>query len=193
MAKVNVAECWAQIERWLAEHMPAAFPMLPAGASTKAFAQAEKTLGYPLPRELKEFLAIHDGSATLWLHDRGEFMSLEGILAAWDQEFDLWGDGNNDDWATPQGPIKKKWFTRKWLPILDARTGDHVCVDLDPPKGGKRGQIITWYHDNGPTEVIATSFGALLAEFVTELESGLYMPQLNQAGQPYLEYAADRA
>jgi hypothetical protein len=54
-----------------------------------------------MPREVKEFPAVHDGSAHLWLHDRGEFMSLDGMLAAWDQESDMWGDGNNDEWANP--------------------------------------------------------------------------------------------
>jgi cell wall assembly regulator SMI1 len=191
VAKVNVAECWSQIEKWLSANSPAAVPMLPPGVTDAALAQAEATLGFAIPREVKEFLAVHDGSGPLWLHDRGEFMSLDGILAAWDQEFDLWGDGNNDEWANPQGPIKKKWFTRRWLPVLDARTGDHVCVDLDPPKGGRRGQVFTWYHDGGPSEVIAPSFGALLAEFVAELAGGRYAPRLNQAGQPYLEYSAE--
>jgi cell wall assembly regulator SMI1 len=191
MAKTNIAKCWADIEKWLTSKVPGAVPMLPGGASSKAFASAEKTLGFALPREVKEFLSIHDGSAHLWLHDRGEFMSLEDILAAWDQEFDLWGDGNNDEWATPKGPIKNKWFTRKWLPILDARTGDYICVDLDPPKAGKRGQLIAWYHDQGPTQVIAPSFGSLLVEFVVELAGGLYTPQLNDARQPYLEYQSE--
>jgi cell wall assembly regulator SMI1 len=185
---VKVAEYWADIERWLSAHAPDAIPLLPAGASAAAFEAAEETLGYPLPRELREFLAVHDGSGNLWLHDRGEFMSLDTILSSWDNEFDLWGDGDNDEWATPRGPIKKKWFTRKWLPVLDARTGGYVCIDLDPPRGGKRGQLITWYHDNGPTEVIAPSFGALLGGFVAELAQGRYTPKLDDAGQPYLEY-----
>lgn len=188
---VNVTECWSQLERWLSANVPDAVPLLPPGAPATAFAQAEKTLGFALPREAKEFLAVHDGSAHLWLHDRGEFMSIEGIVSAWDQEFDLWGDGNNDEWANPQGPIKKKWFNRKWLPVLDAWTGDYLCIDLDPPNGGTRGQLFAWYHDGGPTEVIAPSFGVLLIEFVAELTGGRYAPRLNQAGQPYLEYAAE--
>jgi cell wall assembly regulator SMI1 len=193
MAKAKVPDYWSHIEWWLSAKAPSAVPLLPPGAAVAAFAQAEETLGYAMPNELKEFLAVHDGSGNLWLHDHGEFMSLDRMLAAWDQEFDLWGDGNNDEWATPQGPIKKKWFSRRWLPVLDSRTGDYVCIDLDPPKGGRRGQIITWRHDNGPTEVIAPSFRTLLSEFVAELVTGLYTPALDQAGQLYLEYAADRA
>jgi cell wall assembly regulator SMI1 len=133
-------------------------------------------------------LAIHDGSGNLWLHDRGVFLSLEGLLEAWEQEFDLWGDGDNDEWATPEGPIKKKWFSRKWLPALDTWCGDYTCLDLDPAKGGKRGQVLSWYHDNGPTRVIAPSFGTLLQQFAQELEAGLYTPKINRQGQPYLEY-----
>jgi hypothetical protein len=41
-------------------------------------------------------------------------------------------------------------------------------------------------------EVIAPSFGALLADFAAELEGGRYTPRLNEAGQPYLEYATER-
>lgn len=190
MATVDIAACWSRIERWLAANAPGAASGLPAGASRPAFARAEKVLGYPLPREVKESLALHDGSAHLWLHDRGEFLSLDGILSAWDQEFDLWGDGNNDACAAPRGPIKKKWFTRKWLPVLDARTGDYVCVDLDPPKGGKRGQLIAWYHDAGPTEVVAPSFGVLLQRFAQDLEAGRYAAKVNRQGAPYLAYAA---
>jgi cell wall assembly regulator SMI1 len=191
--RVNLVRCWADIERWLSANAPDMVPLLPVGASPAAFAAAEETLGYALPRELKGFLAVHDGSGRLWLHDRGEFMSLGTILASWDQEFDLWGDGDNDEAAAPRGPIRKRWFTRRWLPVLDARTGDYVCIDLDPPKGGKRGQPITWYHDNGPTEVIAPSFAALVSGFVADLAGGLYTPKVSQAGQPYLDYAPKRA
>ena len=190
MARAKGVTYWADIERWLSVHAPAAIPLLPAGASSTALDAAEETLGYPLPREIREFLAVHDGSGNLWLHDRGEFMSLGTMLSSWDNEFDLWGDGNNDEWADPQGPIKRKWFTREWLPVLDARTGDYVCIDLDPPRGGKRGQLIAWSHTTGPTEVIAPDFAALLGAFVAELSEGRYIPKLNQAGQPYLEYGA---
>ena len=40
MTKVNVAECWLQIEQWLAAHVPVAVSMLPPGVSSSAVAQA---------------------------------------------------------------------------------------------------------------------------------------------------------
>ena len=159
---MKAAECWAGIEQWLAAHATEAIPLLPAAASLGGLDAAEKMLGFALPHEVRDFLGVHDGSGGVWLHDCGEFMSLAAMLSSWENEFDLWGDGSNDKCADPRGPIKKKWFTRNWLPILNAHTGDYVCVDLDPPHGGNRGQLISWYHDRGPTEVVADDFGALL-------------------------------
>jgi len=188
---MNVAAYWAEIEEWLFANAPDAIPFLPAGASPSAFAAAERQLGYHIPADVKEFLAVHDGSGHLWLHDRGEFMSLKTMLSLWDMEVDLWGNGNNDEWAKPSGPIRKKWFTRDWLPLLDARTGDYVCLDMNPPNDGKLGQLFSWHHDGGPTEVIADSFSTLLGEFVHELKAGSYSPRINDKGQPYLDYRAN--
>ena len=113
---MNVSAYWAEIEKWLLANVPDAIPFLPAGASQSAFTAAERQLGYDIPGDVKEFLAVHDGSGHLWFHDRGEFMSLRIMLSLWDMEVDLWGDGNNDEWANPHGLIKKKWFSRNWLP-----------------------------------------------------------------------------
>jgi cell wall assembly regulator SMI1 len=119
---VDIAECWSQIEAWLAANAPDAIPFLPAGTSSEEFAKAETFLGFAIPREVKEFLAIHDGSAHLWFHDRGEFMSLNTILSAWDQEFDLWGDGNNYEWTKPRGAIKKCGSTECGCQFLTLET-----------------------------------------------------------------------
>jgi cell wall assembly regulator SMI1 len=81
-AKVTVTDSWARIERWLSSNAPEVVPLLPPGAAAPAFAEAAETLGYPLPVEVAEFLALHNGSAQLWLHDQGEFMALEGMLSA---------------------------------------------------------------------------------------------------------------
>ena len=185
---LEIANYWSRIEQWLTMNMPPAQMLLPQGVSPGALIQAESLLGFEIPGELKEFLLIHDGSGILWLHDYGEFMSLKQIISAWDMEVDLWDDGENDEWAKPSGPIKKRWFTRDWLPVLDARTGDYACIDLDPAEGGTSGQIINWRHDGGPGRVIATSFGNLLDEFVKELDLGFYKPGINRKGQPYLKY-----
>jgi cell wall assembly regulator SMI1 len=188
MSEIEIAHYWSRIEQWLATHMTAALQFLPGGVSHEALLEAESTLGYEIPGQLKKFLLIHDGSGDIVLHDYGVFMSLKQMMANWDMEVDLWGDGDNDEWAQPSGPIKKRWYAREWLPVLDTRAGNYPCLDLDPAEGGTRGQIISWLHDSGPTEVIAPTFNHLLDEFVMKLEAGFYKPAVNQGGQPYLRY-----
>ncbi len=189
MAVLDVGGCWARIEEWLAANAPDALRRLPRGVSQAAIAKAEKKIGYALPADIAQSLSIHNGSGDIWLYDHGVFMSLGRMVEEWDMLVDLWDDGNNDEWAEPEGPIKKRWFTRKWLPVLDTWTGDCGCVDLDPPKGGKRGQVFAWSHTGGPTVVIAPNYAALLRHFVKELKAGLYAPKVNKQGHPYLEYS----
>jgi cell wall assembly regulator SMI1 len=144
-------------------------------------------MGLALPGDLKEFVSVHDGGGGLWLHELGVPLSLSGSIEVWDREVGLWGDGNNDEWASPEGPIRKKWFSLGWVPFLDTWCGDCYCIDLDPPEEDRRGQMISWYHDNGPTAVVAPSFAALVRTWAEEVEGGLYVPRVNRQGQPYLE------
>lgn len=179
---------WTEIESWLQANVPDALP-LPDGVSAEDIEEAEETLEFKIPASVKAFLKVHDGSGDVWMHDLGVFMSLETIMSSWEEEVDLWEDGDNDDLAEPRHPgIKKNWFNRKWLPILDAWTGDYACIDLSPTKQGKSGQIITWRSDNGPGDVVADSFDEFMKVFVDELHKGYYTPKMNQQGRPYLEY-----
>ena len=185
---MHAGEFWGSITRWASANAPAIVPHIPPGVSPLALARAESVLEFEIPVELKEFLLVHDGSGDICLHKLGVFMSLKMIMTCWDNEFDLWGDGQNDEWAKPDGPIQAKWFTRVWLPAIDTRCGDYSCIDLDPAINGREGQIITWYHNAGPARVVAPSFGDLLAEFIEELEAGAYIAMVNEHGWPYLHY-----
>ncbi|MGE3803421.1 MAG: SMI1/KNR4 family protein [Gemmataceae bacterium] len=184
MAPIDIASCWARIERWLGDNVAEVVKSLPRGARPAALARAEKLLQYELPGDLKEYLSIHDGSGGLSLHDDGKFMSVAEILAAWKNNFGAYGDNTTDEWVRPRGPIRKKRFRRKWLPIVDGN-GYYLCLDLDPPKGGKKGQVIEylWEQGRGPTRVVAPSFFQLISKFVKDLEAGKYEVNLNIAGQ----------
>lgn len=182
----QIADLWLRIESWLRQHAPSILSSLPDGASTAELRNLEGELGLSLPEDVQAHLRCHNGSGDAWLHDDDVFLSCDQILESWDQEVDLWDDGNNDSSAKPSGPIKAKWFTAKWVPVLGDWSGNCVCCDLDPPLEGEYGQLIHWYHDEGPTEVLSSSLGQLLEPFVVELEAGVYKVERNRQGELYL-------
>lgn len=76
--------------------------------------------------------------------------------------------------SKPTGPIKTDHWNRKWIPFTCDDTGDFLCIDLDPPKGGKKGQIIFWWHEVGAVTVVADGFRELICRLADDLESGVY-------------------
>jgi cell wall assembly regulator SMI1 len=80
-------------------------------------------------------------------------------------------DGS-DPYLKPQGPIRVRWWDLGWVPIADDRSGNYLCLDLDPSQGGSTGQLIDWDHERGPTKVIATGLREYLGRFAADLEAG---------------------
>lgn len=172
---MGIAANWQEVERWLRAHAPKVLARLPKGASAADLAYVEKTWRLGLPQELRESLAIHDGNAStfdLYGPDEsplGMLLSLHEIVLAWRRLKPLAGHK-----AESIIGVRKFWWHRKWLPVLGGY-GNHTCLDLDPARGGKVGQVFVWAHDGGPIcDVVAPSYGALFARFVRELKEGRY-------------------
>ncbi|MCW8383315.1 SMI1/KNR4 family protein, partial [Streptomyces justiciae] len=58
----SVADSWARIETWLAQHTPRTFAALEPPAEPSAVAEAEEALGQPFPASLRESLLRHNGT-----------------------------------------------------------------------------------------------------------------------------------
>jgi cell wall assembly regulator SMI1 len=187
---VGIHEAWQEVERWLGTHATDVLTRLPPGASESALVEAEAALGFSLPRELRESLAIHDGNErAFWLHEEqfGALMPLRDIVQTWQTLVELFGVGSNDASAKPPARIKRHWWHRKWAPFLHPDLGDKTCIDLDPAKGGKRGQVFYWSHTGGPGGIIAPSYQELFTGLVRDLEDGLYVCQRGFGGLAFLE------
>ncbi len=69
---------------------------------------------------------------------------------------------NNDelpkDKSHPDKDIKDSWWNVNWIPIADNGSGDFICIDTDPAAGGKKGQIIIFYHDDAVRKLLSNSF-----------------------------------
>jgi cell wall assembly regulator SMI1 len=149
------------------------------GASQRRLAAFEKRLGLLLPDDIRESYSLHNGTAgTIGLLYFGDVMSLEGIEARWNR-YGMWqqdnGYGLGEGWRPDEikGPIKPIWWSPLRIPVTD--TPDPVMIDLDPGKGGVRGQVIKFSHEIGPTQVLAPSWSEWLKGIADQLEAGQFV------------------
>ena len=173
----SIAESWTRIVEWMNQH-EVPFP-LHVGASDLKIEVFEREIGSTLPDDFKESVRIHDGG-DCWVPWRyGDLLSLEQILKQWKMYRDWQSKGqyaNEDDWIPEEikGPIKPIFWNLKRIYITD-NSGDHLTLDLDPPKKGVYGQVIEHSHEVGPTCVVAKSWSEFLSQLVHDLETGKYI------------------
>lgn len=186
----KIAESWSRIQKWLHDNAPEDLH-LPEGVTDDVLDEVENRLGIRLPKQMRESYSLHDGSARTWIFDQGYLMPLfrpqhlpKRKRALYDEVVDscvfmrnMLHNGNFEDRgfvSEPIGPIKTDWWLDNWLPITSNSSGDHLCVDLSPAKGGKKGQIIDWWHERGATSVIAPDFQSLLSIAADKFEAGQF-------------------
>lgn len=188
MSRIEVS--WHRIDSWVVQNVPDGLSV-PGGATEESIMRAEQQLGYTLPRELKASYRLHDGSNRIWICEQGYLMPLFRLQnlsrrqrSLFNEVVDSWkfmremlhsrGSAGDEAPDLPPGPIRREWWNVKWIPITYNESGDHLCVDLTPGKGGTRGQIIDWWHEQGPIRVVAQSFGDWLEGVAAEFEAGKF-------------------
>ena len=73
----------------------------------------------------------------------------------------------------PEGPIKPdEWWRLGWIPFCGDGGGNHLCVDVDPARGGNPGQVISMWHDDGARALIARSLTDFIEILARDAESG---------------------
>lgn len=148
-----------------------------AGASEAQIAAAEAALKHKLPPDLRHLLMRHAGSVDErqvlpgWM-----LFSPERIVDEWR----IWEELRRDQFVpegydcTPEGPIKGgEWWRLGWIPFCGDGGGNHLCVDLDPPPKGRRGQVISMWHDDAARALIAGSLTEFIEIIATDAENGL--------------------
>lgn len=171
-------EYWSRINNWIQKEAPALAENINGPASAQEIKELENYLGVEFPTSFKDFYLIHNAQTA---HSDGlmnaeEFLSLERIKDEWTVWNDLLKGGDFDGiTSTPVNGIKNDWWNAKWIPITYDGGGNHICLDLDPEKGGKYGQMIRMWHDDDSRELIAPSFEAWIKTYVEDLEKGEYV------------------
>jgi cell wall assembly regulator SMI1 len=171
----DVTTIWTKLEAWIKTNVPDLKKSLKKGASDKQIAKLEKRLGVELPEEYKTFLQLCNGQkadAEAGFYD-GELLSCENVVIQWDVWRDLLEGGDFEGTTSePQKGIRNDWWNPKWIPITYDGNGNHLCIDLEPARGGRPGQIITMWHDSAERELMYASFTDWLEHILSGVESG---------------------
>jgi cell wall assembly regulator SMI1 len=129
-----IAESWAKIRRWLEENAPETAQHINPPAEEAAVAKVEEAMGRPLPAELREWLAVADG--TKHRHIRGmviptlfNLLSCEEMLKDRDVWFSVYGVKPRSADTEAAGTPSVGWLTA-FLPIAEAAVGLSLFIDL---------------------------------------------------------------
>jgi cell wall assembly regulator SMI1 len=173
---------WDRIHTWLRAHAPAVLDSLGPGATDAEIREAESEMDITFPDDVRAAYRIHDGQGhgepeweiPSFLYG-WEWMCLDRVVGDWGILKSLLDRGTfADARSAPRGPIRNDWWHPKWIPLTHDGGCSHHCLDLDPGRGGRVGQVILWWKDQGAARVPAPSFGEWLARFADELEAGRY-------------------
>jgi cell wall assembly regulator SMI1 len=170
----RVLRGWERLERWLRRNAGPLAESLRPGVTDAELAAVEARLGLALPDEVRAFYRVHDGAGFVLAFVEDELLSLDDAARTRASMNDLgWGrPGGPPNEGRAVGPVKPLWWSRDWLPFVGRSW--MLCVDLDPPPGGRRGQIVSYAKDDQEREVVHSSIGAWLEHWADRLEAGLF-------------------
>lgn len=170
-------QIWNRIEAWLKLNALELYKDLSPGANDQEIKSVEHTTGIIFPADVKSSFKIHNGQAGMAAPLMGEWqlISLNVIKKRWLILKDLYSQGEFEGIrCKTRGYVRSKWWIPEWIPVAYNGAGDYLCLDMNPKKGGKPGQIISYWHTTESREVVAASFQEWLLSFANDLETGRY-------------------
>lgn len=182
----GIEHTWARIEAWLSIRAPAILCVLQGGAKVEDIAAFESLAGSFLPDEVKLSYSIHDGQCAPQpgLMGGWEFLSVKRMGDLWLEKRRIVENSQDEEFAfnglTMKGNIWDErvvdaWWDVHWIPVAYNWAGDYYYLDLAPAPGGINGQVVEALHDPPMRTVVAPGFGAWLAGFAKDLETGRYV------------------
>lgn len=169
---------WRPVEDQLRARLPAALDRLnpPAGADDLRRFEAE--VEAPLPEAFLAAWGEHDGEAL----NEGDYLFpglLHLPLAAMRGERDVMNALLDTEYAGERnvapayGAVRPLYWSRQWIPFVQLYgASDFYCLDLDPPEGGRSGQVIRVSAKLGERTVVAASARAYFEELAAKLRDG---------------------
>jgi cell wall assembly regulator SMI1 len=156
-ATVDMPTLLGRLAHWLGQHRRRFLEGLAPGATSDHLTALQNALGVPLPDDLRELLAWHNGQDD---ETSGAFeghwylMNTHEIESAWRE---LTGDAG-------------RGWRREWVPFLEDDRGNYVFLDTSHPGGSVRESS----ERNPEQPTVAPSLAAWLQDFVAAVERGEY-------------------
>jgi cell wall assembly regulator SMI1 len=156
-ASTDLPSLLARLDAWLSKHRRRYHDGLQPAARPQQLTALEQTLGRPLPQELHQLLAWHNGQKEDLI---GAFVEAWNLMSA--EEIGL-------EYAERKKNSDPPW-NDSWMPFLDDGQGDLVLLD-SATAGGPVREL--WRGRQEP-ETVAPSLTAWVAKFLADLEAGRY-------------------
>ena len=134
------------------------------GATKEELNILESYIGHRFPEAFKSIYKTHNGCEDYIIHPHpSRLLSTEEILNQWDylnqiysnylgEELELEGEIDSKE-------VKYLKWNKNWIPFTICTRGrDFYCLDFDPTKQGKQGQIIFYSMDMHDRTFVAHSF-----------------------------------
>jgi cell wall assembly regulator SMI1 len=149
--------------------------------SEAALQRLEKTLGHPLPEDLRTFLATRTQEAGYFEY---QLLDAKGIALNWKLLTGLLKKGSFAK-ARPARRTDPRltggWWQPGFIPFAEDSGGNLFCVDVAPGPRGKVGQVVRWERSEGPVvDRRHASFTAFLQAYLDDLEAGRF--EITDAG-----------
>lgn len=141
------------------------------GASQEQLNHLEVMIGYELPLTYKELLRFANGEGEKRLLTMGLFFSSVQNVIAEIERFKSYEDHKPDS-LYQDGMVKASLYNPKRLPFASDQSGQYLCIDFDPDKNGKFGQVIYLPSaEPEPISVIANSFDEFLDFIISAINN----------------------
>lgn len=139
-----IDRAWARLEAWLSAAAPKKSKKLEPPAQPAELDALEQEVGAPLPDELRRSLLRHDGLPKLPDFFPGSYTlcSVKQMRAALADTREAARREWSAERAVAHGPVRAAGWDPMWLPLTSGEGRYYLCVDLNPPPEGTRGQII---------------------------------------------------
>ena len=167
-----VAKLWEQLEGRLKASFPDMCKSLKRKATQAQLDRLEAQTGVRMTKDTKEFFLRHNGQAyehsLIHVESEDEEFRIFSTAEAYNEwkmwkELDDIGEFAEAD-SSPDPGVRDCWWHAKWLPFAGNGAGDSLCFDFSPAKGGKKGQIITMWHERSDRAILSPSARHILAD-----------------------------